>query len=134
MEIQYERHSIATMRYLFFIFTAMLLISCGDGKLQQAQAVAEEFGTENLPDRRETVFEADIVKQNRKLVLHGETTSSEMKDKLLAELEPFNVIDEMILLPDTSAITKPFALVNLSAVNLRHSPNHSSELVTQALA
>jgi gamma-D-glutamyl-L-lysine dipeptidyl-peptidase len=134
MEIQYEGHTVTTVKYLFFLFAAVLLISCGDGKLQQAQAVAEKFGTENFPDKRETVFEAEVVKQNRKLVLRGETTNSELKDKLLAEMEPFNVIDEMILLPDTSAAEKPFALVNLSAANLRHLPDHPSELVTQALA
>ena len=122
------------MRYLFYIFSALLLIACGDGKLRQAQAVAEKFGTENLPDKRETVFEAEVVRQNGELVLRGETTSSELKDKLLTEIEPFNVRDEMILLPDSSAVEKPFALVNLSAANLREAPNHSSELVTQALA
>ena len=122
------------MKYLFYIFTTILLISCSDGKLQQAQAVADKFGTENFPDRRESVFEAEIVKQNSRLVLRGETTNSEMKDKLLAELEPFNVTDEMILLPDTSAAANPFGLVNLSAANLRQFPDHSSELVTQALA
>ena len=122
------------MKYLLFLLTALVIISCGDGKLRQAEAVAEKFGTENFPDKREVVFEAEVVRQNGELVLRGETTSSELKDKLLAEIEPFNVRDEMILLPDSSAVEKPFALVNLSAANLREAPNHSSELITQALA
>jgi gamma-D-glutamyl-L-lysine dipeptidyl-peptidase len=134
MEIQYEGNPVASMKYLFFLLAAVILISCGDGKLRQAEAVAEKFGTENIPDRRETVFEAEVVRLSGELVLRGETTSSGLKDKLLAEMEPFNVRDEMILLPDTSAKEKPFALVNLSAANLREAPNHSSELVTQALA
>jgi gamma-D-glutamyl-L-lysine dipeptidyl-peptidase len=134
MEIQYEGNPVATMKYLLFLLTTVIFISCGDGKLRQAEAVAEKFGTESLPDKRETVFEAEVVRQNGELVLKGETTSGDLKDKLLAELEPFNVRDEMILLPDSSAAGKPFALVNLSAANLREAPDHSSELVTQAIA
>jgi gamma-D-glutamyl-L-lysine dipeptidyl-peptidase len=134
MEIQYDSNPVAAMKNLLFLLTAVVFISCGDGKLRQAEAVAEKFGTENFPDKREVVFEAEVVRQNGDLVLRGETTSSDLKDKLLAEMEPFDVKDEMILLPDTSAAGKPFALVNVSAANLRQSPDHSSELVTQALA
>ena len=38
------------------------------------------------------------------------------------------------MLPDTSATGKPFALVTVSAANLRAEPKYSAELVTQALA
>jgi gamma-D-glutamyl-L-lysine dipeptidyl-peptidase len=43
------------------------------------------------------------------------------------------VQNEITLLPDSSVGEKPFALVTLSAANLRAEPRHSSELVTQAL-
>jgi cell wall-associated NlpC family hydrolase len=69
------------------------------------------------------------------LVLQGETDNVTAKESILLKLDSAGIrcIDSITVLPSVPFSQKPFAIVNLSAANLRKSPNHSSELVTQVL-
>ncbi len=108
-------------------------VSCGVNNRKQAEEIIREFEQNNIPDKRETVFniEPEFFKGN--IVLKGETSDPGLKEELLAELESFQPRDEIIELPDSTVGDHPYALVTLSVANLRSAPRHSSELVTQAL-
>jgi gamma-D-glutamyl-L-lysine dipeptidyl-peptidase len=116
-----------------YILIIILSVSCGLNNRKQAAEIIEQFEKNNVPDKRETVFNVNAVFQNGKLVLKGEISDANLKEGLISELKSFKLKNEISLLPDSTVNDKNFALVNLSAANLRAAPGHSSELVTQAL-
>lgn len=111
----------------------MILISCGVNNRREAEEIILQFEQNNVPDKRETIFDMEASFQKGKVVLHGETDNQNLKNDLLNQFQSFEVVDEISLLPDSTVGEKPYALVNVSAANFRATPRYSSELVTQAL-
>lgn len=68
-------------------------------------------------------------------ILTGETTSSSAKQEIIKTLnnQRITLIDSILILPDTIKNEKFMGLVTLSVINLRKHPDHSSELVSQAI-
>lgn len=121
------------MRNYLFILLAIVLTSCGVNKRRQAAEIIGNFEQENVADQREVVFEAEpkFVKGN--LVIAGQTSEQQLKNKLLNELDEIQFVDKITVLPDSSVGEKTFGLINLSVANHRSAPSHSAELVTQSL-
>jgi len=69
------------------------------------------------------------------LVLTGETTDLNAKNEIIKTLSNngMSLIDSIVLLPDTIRSKEYMGLVTLSVINLRKEPDHSSELVSQAI-
>lgn len=95
------------------------------------QYVKEQFA----PDKRTSVFNIEVVQENEKLILKGETNLTEVKTELVKLLFEQKIIikDDIELLPSKSLGEKIFGVVNLSVANLRSKPDHAAELVTQAI-
>lgn len=121
------------MKQLGIFVLVLLAVSCGVNNRKEAGNIIRLFEQNNVPDKRETVFEVEASFQKGKVVLQGETDNRKLKNDLLNQFQSFEVVDNISLLPDSSVGEKPYALVNVSAANFRATPRYSSELVTQAL-
>lgn len=121
------------MKLTGILLLMALIVSCGVNERREAEETILRFEQNNIPDKREIVFnvEATFVKGN--VVLRGETDAPELIEQLTDSFQSLKVYNEITILPDSTVGNKTFALVNISAANLRAKPGHSSELVTQAL-
>lgn len=118
---------------IILLFPLFIMGSCGIDVRRQVEEQIRLFEQENVPDKRETVFQAEASFEHGEVVIKGETDNIRIKEQLLNDLSKWNVIDQIMLLPDSMTGNKKFAVVNLSVANLRAEPIHSSELVNQAL-
>lgn len=88
------------------------------------------------PDKRVAVFDVKIKNATPKatVVLEGETNLPDAKALLLEQLEKagYKAVDEIRMLPDSTVGLSHFAIVNLSACNIRTQPKHAAELATQS--
>jgi len=121
------------MKQLGIFVLLILAVSCGVNNRKKAEDIILHFEQNNVPDKRETVFDVEASFHKGKVVLQGETDNQNLKNELLNQFQPFEIVDEISLLPDSTVGEKPYALVNVSAANFRATPRYSSELVTQAL-
>ena len=120
-------------KILLIAVLSLFFVACGIDKRKQAEQIINEIQQKNIPDKREAVFNIYPNFKNGNLILKGETDNLSTKDELLNALKSFNFTDEINVLPDSTIGGNNFGLINLSVANLRASPNHSSEMVTQAL-
>jgi SH3-like domain-containing protein len=125
---------------IYYVITLVailaLLYRCNspqDSAIQnEIDIIAKRWG----PDKREAICTI-TAESNRKnsIILHGETTVPEARNEIIKTLSKsgINLIDSIILLPDTVNNNEFHGLVALSVINLRKLPDHRSELVSQAL-
>jgi gamma-D-glutamyl-L-lysine dipeptidyl-peptidase len=118
---------------ILMLSISIIISSCGVNNRKKAEGIIAKFEQNNVPDKRETVFDVEALFQKGKVVLQGETDNLSLKNELLNQFQSFEVVDEISLLPDSTVGDHPFALVNVSLANFRATPQYSSELVTQAL-
>ena len=101
-----------------------------------AQAVIDSISLRLVPDKREGLcsISAGFTKDGI-LVLKGETSSAQAAKDITAALRSsgFSISDSITFLPDTLKTKEFRGLVTLSVINLRKLPEHSSELVSQAI-
>jgi gamma-D-glutamyl-L-lysine dipeptidyl-peptidase len=97
------------------------------------QVKIDKIKNNYAPDKRTAIFEIEAIEESDRIILKGETNLPEAKKSLLAEFGNAEVIDEVIILPEEKLGENIYGLVNLSVANMRATPRHSSELVTQAL-
>ncbi len=121
------------MKFTGVILILLLVVSCGVNNRRKAEETIVRFEQNSIPDKRESVFNASASFRKGQVVLKGETDNPALIKLLIDSLQPMKVHNEMTVLPDSTVGDKTFALVTLSAANLRAQPQHSSELVTQAL-
>lgn len=112
---------------------SLLLLSCGVKKQEEANSIIENFIQKKVGDRREVVFDVRVQTENGHIILTGETDSETLKKQIAGLLDPFEIEDKIVILPDSTVGDKTYGLVTLSLANLRSSPTHSAELATQAL-
>lgn len=89
-----------------------------------------------VPDQREGICQLAIsVLPDDRILVKGETDIPEVKSEILNYLSKSELIysDSLKVLPDTAVITKPWGLITVSVCNIKKSPSHSSELVSQTV-
>jgi SH3-like domain-containing protein len=88
-----------------------------------------------VPDKREGICEVSIHPAGQIMILKGETNLPGAGEVFHEFMKKKNVkmIDSLTILPDTSIIKKPWGLVNISVCNIRSTPSHDAELISQAL-
>lgn len=125
------------MRYICCILLLIIEFSCTnkDDVLIKAIEISQEIGSQLAPDSREAIYTTSFSFSDDGLVVHGETSLPKVKLALFSNLKSLKVhlIDDFVLLPEEKLGEKNWGLVNLSVVNLRSKPKHSSELVSQAI-
>ncbi|NOX66615.1 MAG: SH3 domain-containing protein [Chlorobi bacterium] len=87
------------------------------------------------PDKRVALFNVEVKKEKKNLILSGETNIPEAKAELMDKInsKKIKVKDEIALLPDEKLGDKVYGIVNLSVASIRSQPKHPAELATQAL-
>ena len=119
------------------ILTVLIIVvwtaTCGNEDHNKAEEIIARFQAENVPDPREVVFNVTVVNDNETLLISGETSDEQLKPGWIKALHGLRFEDKITLLPETSVGSKKFALVNVPVANMRANPNHSAELITQAI-
>lgn len=121
-----------------FIFplSLMLCFSCSDK--QETRDFSKEIDSISkkwVPDKREGIFDAQLINRNGTVTLKGETNLAEAKKDLVKFLEErnFKFLDSLQVLPDKSVIEEPWGLINVSVCNMRSETSHGAEMLSQAL-
>ena len=104
-----------------------------DNNFQDAlKPVKEKFA----PDKRTAVFEVSFARQGGSLVVKGEMDNPAAKAEALSVLQTVysgELVDSILILPDTRLGEKNFGIVILSVGNVRSKPGNAEELSTQVL-
>lgn len=106
------------------------------GKLNDIDDIISKVKEKHAPDKRTTIFAVEYNLSGNQLELKGETSVPEAKSDLLKEINAsgkYSVKDLIQLLPSPETGDKIYGIINLSVGNLRATPDHPAEMVTQAL-
>lgn len=120
----------------FFLTLLFFLMSCTEViDPELLEEVNKEVQQEFVPDRRVAVYDLELRADQKVIVIEGETDQAKAIEKLIDKLGQFGleVRNDALLLPDSSTINHPYAVVNNSVANIRSEPRHSAELATQAI-
>jgi gamma-D-glutamyl-L-lysine dipeptidyl-peptidase len=101
-----------------------------------AHAVLEEVRGRIAPDRRVALFDLTIAPDGDSLVVQGEVGSGESRGAVLQALRAAGYVeltDRIVVLPDAGLGRGTHGLVRVSVANVRRTPAHAAELVTQAV-
>ncbi len=113
-----------------------ILSNCQNSGTDQAQSEIDKIASKWVPDSRIGICSV-VLKTGQKgtAILSGQTTIEAAKDEIIRALNNRykNLIDSIIILPDTIRSKNFMGVATLSVINLRKEPDHSSELVSQAL-
>ncbi len=120
-------------KFVLALITLVIFVACNVGDRNKAGQIIADFQAKNVPDKREVVFNVEAVFENGNLVVTGEISDENLKKELTNALKNLKFKDELTLLPDSSVGQNTFALVNVPVANLRANPDHSAELVSQAI-
>jgi gamma-D-glutamyl-L-lysine dipeptidyl-peptidase len=123
---------------LMAILMVYSTISCAQTKKEcpeNVKKIISEVKQEFAPDKRVAIFKIEAEEKGKTLELKGETNQPAAKEKLLKLLanEKITVEDKIATLPSAELGEKIYAVVNLSAANIRSGSDYSEELATQGL-
>ncbi|MCX6255616.1 MAG: C40 family peptidase [Bacteroidia bacterium] len=120
----------------FWIGILFFINGCHSSLDKDKQAEIDSIAIKWIPDHREGICNVTAVIGKRgSIILRGETTIPQAKQEIIKALSNPDIvlIDSILILPDTVRNEKYRGLVSLSVINLRKQPDHSSELVSQAI-
>jgi SH3-like domain-containing protein len=133
------KSSLIKLFYFNYILAAGILFlfaGCNSKTKKNWQTEIDSITTRLVPDQRTEICKI-IAKTgiDGKLILRGETTNPNAKLEIIKALnnQDINLIDSILILPDTLINKKFWGLVSISVINLRKQPDHRSELVSQSI-
>ena len=125
------------MRFLSVIISLFFISSCKPpGVPVQIQKSIDSVSAILVPDKREGICNYNLrMLSGDEIVITGETNIPEAKKNIADFLAGRGLIvhDSIIILPDTSEISKVWGLVSVSVCNIKSEPSHSGEMVSQAI-
>jgi hypothetical protein len=125
------------MKYL--IPYVLLLLMSGCDKLRipdKIKSDVDSIGNKWVPDQREGIFTINLsMLSGKKVLIKGETSLAELKNEVIKYFDSsgFEYSDSLQILPDTTQIKKTWGLISVSVCNIKKTPSHSSELLSQAV-
>jgi SH3-like domain-containing protein len=128
-----KRIQLVILMVSVFLFC---LSGCKSETTDIIQSEIDSVSARLLSDRREEICNIRALQgEDGSVILHGETTNPKLHSELINTLNESGILftDSIINLPDTTINKKYFGLVTLSVINLRKFPEHSAELVSQAI-
>ncbi len=125
------------MRFGITVILTLIIAGCTQAQLPIAfkdniDAIVNKW----VPDTREGICSVNIsILPDRKVLAKGETNLHGAKAEIINYITRSGYVysDSIIVLPDPKVIKKPWGLVSLSVCNMKKTPSHSSELVSQAI-
>lgn len=121
-----------------YALTGILIFfaGCKNVNEKDLQSEVDKVVAKIVPDQRMTLCRPVIKSgSNGTFILTGETTDPVAKSEIIKTLSDHHIqlIDSLLILPDTINNNKYTGLVSLSVINLRKKPDHAAELVSQAI-
>jgi len=113
-----------------------LISGCNSSSITEIQCKIDRIADKWVPDQREGICNITALNGNGgAIILQGETTIPKAKEEIIDTLSKPGIIliDSVLLFPDTLSNKKYMGLVSISVTNLKKSPCHQSELVSQAI-
>jgi hypothetical protein len=125
------------MRFLIPLILILLITGCAPANLPEAinndiDSIIHKW----VPDQREGICSVKLfLLPHHSILVKGETNMPEAKAEIRNYITRlgYGYSDSLTVLPETEEIKKPWGLISLSVCNIKKSPSHSSELVSQAL-
>lgn len=127
---------IIKLTFKVFVLILLLHYGCKGPDVGNIQVAIDKVGEKYIPDQRLGVYNiAFRPADNNRLLLLGETTDSTARNELINTLSNSGnqLYDSIVILPDPVLGNLNMGLVTLSVINLRKSPDHRAELVSQAI-
>lgn len=120
---------------IFILVLIFITNNYSQTEMEKINSLIQNVKTEFALDKRTSVFNIEVVQENEKLILKGETNLSGAMKELLKIFSDQKIVieNEIELLPTKLLGDKIFGVINLSVANLRSKPDHAAELVTQAI-
>ena len=120
---------------IFLVIVSSLSVYAQSKYMNRVNDIIAEIKTKYAPDKRVALFDIEVKKEKKNLILYGETNVPEAMVELMKKVksQKIKVKDEVLLLPDEKLGDKKFGIVNVSVANIRSQPKHPAELATQAL-
>jgi hypothetical protein len=123
--------------YLVAIICGLQISGCqnidfSNKLLEQIDSLSASF----VPVHAEGLCDIDAtMTDGRTVLLKGKTNLPEARDAITALIsnEGFQFIDSITVLPDIMVVKNPWGLVTVSVCNMRATPSHAAEQVTQAI-
>ncbi|VAX15916.1 hypothetical protein MNBD_IGNAVI01-257 [hydrothermal vent metagenome] len=121
--------------FIIIILFTTVLINAQSKNMKTINTIIKSVKDKYAPDKRVALFNVEVKKEKKNLILSGETNIPEAKAELLDKInsKKIKVKDEIDLLPDEKLGDNIFGIVNLSVSSIRSQPKHPAELATQAL-
>lgn len=123
---------------LFFTFL-FIISSCTMDKEIPSSFIdgIEKIRAEFAPDKRIAVFSVEYKQENQKWIITAETNlpkaAKSLEELVQQTFSPDSYVLNLNTLPDKELGDSTYALVRISAANLRREPKFSAELVDQAI-
>ena len=129
---------ISIRNFLTALFIFLYTSGCRSyiEKTGRAQIAIDSISDRFIPDKRMGICEIKVTSgEEGALILSGETTNYDLKETIIKTLSNHGnkLIDSILILPDTLSNKKYTGLVTLSVINIRKYPEHSAEMVSQAI-
>ncbi len=125
------------------VIAATLIVGLSNAMAQQpfevpdtVKKIVQQLEQKYQPDPRISRFDVKVRWSGDRLVISGETISAEGKDELFQRLRtetPYQFLDSLITLPDSSLNHAHYGIVRISVAQLRRHPDEPHEIVDQAL-
>jgi hypothetical protein len=131
-----DKWILSLTKLFFFAGIIFMLSGCTPPVKKDIQSEIDSIAARFVPDKRLGICNiSSKPTTNETLIITGETTSLPAKQEIIKTLnnQGISLIDSVIILPDTINNRNYLGLVTLSVINLRKTPDHRSELVSQAL-
>ena len=97
------------------------------------QSVQKEFA----PDKRLSVFQVQLEKKGDQLIVSGEVGNSflanVLRDSIQTHAGNLDLIFNVKTLPEKALGDSTFGIIDVSAANIRRSPKHAAEMLSQAI-
>lgn len=128
----YVSKLIITVLLILFIATSCIK---HDTSLNRVNMILSSIENRFAPDKRTVIFNHQVLQDGSMISIIGETNHP---DIVIALEDSIKAIDGQVhidlkLLPEASLGDEVFGIIKVSVANLRGSPAHSAELVTQTL-
>jgi SH3-like domain-containing protein len=125
------------MRFLIPVLLTFLITGCRQSHLPaDLNSDIDSIVHKWVPDTREGICTVNIsMLSSGKVLAKGETSASGAKAEIINYLgkSGYGYLDSIIVLPDPKVVKRTWGLISLSVCNIKKSPSHSSELVSQAI-
>jgi hypothetical protein len=120
----------------FLVLLLAIGYGCSSVSETKYQSEIDQISSKYITDKREDVCTINASSDGKaRIILKGETTIPQIKLDIIDTLANpgIELIDSILILPDTAKNNRYFGIVTLSVANLRKEPMHRAELVSQAI-